>query len=67
MCEGWQRPRSGVDELGGAVDLGGHGRVDLRGGPGAVQVFRQRPKPGWNGVVDCEVLEVSEPPLLRYS
>ena len=26
-----------------------------------------RPKPGWRGVVDCEVLEVSEPTLLRYS
>ena len=26
-----------------------------------------RPKPGWRGVVDCEVLESSEPTLLRYS
>ncbi len=26
-----------------------------------------RPKPGWRGVVDCEVLAVSEPSLLRYS
>src|SRR5258708_23717883 len=26
-----------------------------------------RPKPGWNGVVDCEVLAVDEPSLLRYS
>ncbi len=26
-----------------------------------------KPKPGWNGVVDCEVLEVNEPALLRYS
>jgi uncharacterized protein YndB with AHSA1/START domain len=26
-----------------------------------------KPKPGWNGVVDCEVLEVDEPSLLRYS
>ena len=26
-----------------------------------------KPKPGWSGVVDCEVLEVSEPSLLRYS
>jgi uncharacterized protein YndB with AHSA1/START domain len=25
------------------------------------------PKPGWNGIVDCEVLEVDEPRLLRYS
>jgi uncharacterized protein YndB with AHSA1/START domain len=26
-----------------------------------------KPKPGWNGIVDCEVLEVNEPSLLRYS
>jgi uncharacterized protein YndB with AHSA1/START domain len=26
-----------------------------------------KPKPGWNGVVDCEVLEANEPSLLRYS
>jgi uncharacterized protein YndB with AHSA1/START domain len=26
-----------------------------------------KPKPGWRGVVDCEVLEVSEPSLLRWS
>ncbi|MEU1625545.1 SRPBCC domain-containing protein [Streptomyces sp. NPDC020096] len=29
--------------------------------------FIAEPKPGWSGVVDCEVLEVSEPSLLRYS
>jgi uncharacterized protein YndB with AHSA1/START domain len=29
--------------------------------------FVGKPKPGWNGVVDCEVLEVDEPSLLRYS
>ena len=26
-----------------------------------------KPKPGWNGIVDCEVLEADEPRLLRYS
>jgi len=26
-----------------------------------------KPKPGWRGVVDCEVLEATEPSLLRYS
>ena len=26
-----------------------------------------RPMPGWSGVVECEVLEVREPFLLRYS
>jgi uncharacterized protein YndB with AHSA1/START domain len=29
--------------------------------------FVAKPKPGWSGVVDCEVLEVDEPSLLRYS
>ena len=26
-----------------------------------------KPMPGWNGVVDCEVLAVEEPHLLRYT
>jgi uncharacterized protein YndB with AHSA1/START domain len=26
-----------------------------------------KPVPGWRGIVDCEVLEVDEPRLLRYS
>ena len=26
-----------------------------------------KPKPGWRGIVDCEVLEVREPSLLRWS
>jgi uncharacterized protein YndB with AHSA1/START domain len=26
-----------------------------------------KPTPGWNGIVDCEVLEVHEPELLRHS
>ncbi len=29
--------------------------------------FVAKPMPGWNGVVECEVLEASEPSLLRYS
>ena len=29
--------------------------------------FVAKPKPGWNGIVECEVLEVDEPSLLRYS
>jgi uncharacterized protein YndB with AHSA1/START domain len=29
--------------------------------------FVATPKPGWNGIVDCEVLEADEPRLLRYS
>jgi uncharacterized protein YndB with AHSA1/START domain len=26
-----------------------------------------KPKPGWSGIVECEVLEADEPKLLRYS
>jgi uncharacterized protein YndB with AHSA1/START domain len=26
-----------------------------------------KPVPGWRGIVDCEVLEVDEPRLLRYT
>ena len=29
--------------------------------------FIAKPKPGWDGVVNCEVLEVAEPVLLRYA
>ena len=29
--------------------------------------FVAKPKPGWSGIVDCEVLEADEPSLLRYS
>jgi uncharacterized protein YndB with AHSA1/START domain len=26
-----------------------------------------KPKPGWNGIVNCEVLEARAPDLLRYT
>ncbi len=29
--------------------------------------FVGKPRPGWGGVVECEVLEASEPSVLRYS
>jgi uncharacterized protein YndB with AHSA1/START domain len=29
--------------------------------------FVAKPVPGWRGIVDCEVLEVVEPTLLRFS
>lgn len=29
--------------------------------------FVAKPKPGWSGVVDCEVVEADEPSLLRYT
>ncbi|MER6084101.1 SRPBCC domain-containing protein [Streptomyces sp. NPDC001833] len=34
---------------------------------GARFQFIAKPKPGWSGIVDCVVLEVDEPQLLRYS
>src|SRR5207249_9490472 len=40
-CDECERPQSAVDDPGGAVDVGAHGLVDLRGGPGAVQVSGQ--------------------------
>jgi uncharacterized protein YndB with AHSA1/START domain len=35
--------------------------------PGTKFRLVAKPKPGWNGVVECEVLEVRAPCLLRYS
>jgi uncharacterized protein YndB with AHSA1/START domain len=35
--------------------------------PGTRFRFVAKPKPGWNGIVNCEVLEVREPTLLRYT
>ena len=35
--------------------------------PGTRFRFVARPRPGWNGIVNCEVLEARAPALLRYS
>jgi uncharacterized protein YndB with AHSA1/START domain len=35
--------------------------------PGTRFRFVAKPKPGWNGIVNCEVLEAREPALLRYT
>jgi uncharacterized protein YndB with AHSA1/START domain len=35
--------------------------------PGTKFRFVAKPKPGWNGIVNCEVREVREPALLRYT
>jgi uncharacterized protein YndB with AHSA1/START domain len=35
--------------------------------PGARFRFVAKPRPGWNGIVNCEVLEAREPTLLRYT
>jgi uncharacterized protein YndB with AHSA1/START domain len=35
--------------------------------PGTRFRFVARPRLGWNGIVDCEVIEAREPALLRYT
>jgi uncharacterized protein YndB with AHSA1/START domain len=35
--------------------------------PGTRFQLAAKPVPGWRGIIDCEVLEVREPSLLRYS
>ena len=35
--------------------------------PGTRFQFVGKPKPGWDGVVECEVLEVREPSVFRFS
>ena len=34
---------------------------------GAKFRYVAKPKPGWSGIVECEVLESDEPTMLRYS
>jgi uncharacterized protein YndB with AHSA1/START domain len=47
---------------------GAGGRADgLRPVVGTKFQLIGKPTPGWNGIVDCEVLEVSDGSLLRYS
>lgn len=40
---------------------------DFRAEPGHRFTFRTRPRPGFDGVVHCEVLDVDQPHRLRYS
>ena len=35
--------------------------------PGTKFRFVGKPKPGWNGIVNCQVLEARAPDLLRYT
>jgi uncharacterized protein YndB with AHSA1/START domain len=35
--------------------------------PGTRFQFVAKPVPGWRGIIDCEVLDVREPSLLRFS
>ena len=40
--------------------------VDLELDPGAVFTFRAQPQPGWDGVVNCRLLEIESQKTLRY-
>lgn len=41
--------------------------IDLSLTPGAAFTFRRDPMPGWDGIVNCRVLEVDAPRKLRYA
>ena len=41
--------------------------IDLNLTPGAAFTFRRDPLPGWDGIVNCRVLEVDAPRKLRYA
>jgi uncharacterized protein YndB with AHSA1/START domain len=35
--------------------------------PGAAFAFRKEPLPGWDGIVNCRILEIDEPRKLSYT
>jgi uncharacterized protein YndB with AHSA1/START domain len=41
--------------------------VDLKLASGAAFTFKAQPQPGWDGIVNCRVLEIDAPRKLRYS
>ena len=41
--------------------------VDFKLEPGAAFRFKTQPYPGWDGTVDCRVLEIDAPKTLSYS
>ena len=41
--------------------------IDLKLEPGAPFTFKTQPYPGWDGTVDCRVLEIDAPKTLSYS
>ena len=40
--------------------------VDLKLEPGAAFTFKAQPQPGWDGIVNCRVLEIEEHRKLSY-
>lgn len=41
--------------------------IDLRLEPGAAFTFRTQPYPGWDGTVNCRILEIDAPRKLSYT
>ena len=41
--------------------------VDLKLEPGAAFTFRRPPLPGWDGIVNCRILEIDAPRKLSYT
>jgi len=41
--------------------------LDLRLEPGAAFTFRAQPQPGWDGIVNCRILEVEAQSKLTYT
>jgi uncharacterized protein YndB with AHSA1/START domain len=41
--------------------------IDLKLDPGAAFAFKTQPQPGWDGVVNCMILEVDAPKKLSYA
>jgi uncharacterized protein YndB with AHSA1/START domain len=41
--------------------------VDLELAPGAAFTFRTQPHPGWDGIVNCRILEIEAPRKLSYA
>jgi uncharacterized protein YndB with AHSA1/START domain len=40
--------------------------IDLKLEPGASFTFKTQPYPGWDGVVNCRILEIDEPRKISY-
>jgi uncharacterized protein YndB with AHSA1/START domain len=41
--------------------------VDLKFEPGAAFTFKAQPQPGWDGIVNCRLLEIEEQRRLSYT
>ena len=41
--------------------------IDLKLDPGAAFTFKTQPYPGWDGTVNCKLLEIDEPRKISYT